>query len=133
METVVHHATDREALCAAFDELKEQGFATQMADLCCSGCALAQFDADGVKDGDPFVFFHEQDEESFEVLSQPSYEEEEFEDAETEYGDTLVSSMYLGWGSSVKHGKTAVSILEKHGFTVSWDGTTDQRILIEVT
>jgi len=95
---------NKEELNRFFKALRKDGFIALQNLMCCQSCGLAKLeDEKGLKKGDDYVFYHNQDKERFE-----------------ETGEVL-----LAWGG---RGKRIVDIATILGLNVSWDGSKGTRI-----
>ena len=100
--------TDRELLDGALRHAVKDFVNTE----CCSSCSTALVP----NDTESFAYYHAQDaERAFN---------------EKGHGDTLVGSMYVGFGPEVSVGVEIVNALEAAGFVTEWDKTLDTRIRV---
>lgn len=88
----------------AFEELKDLGYFAKQNFACCQSCGWA---AMSNEEAQKAVFYHGQDK------------------------DDLVSKgyCYLAWSGV---GEEIVSVFNKHDIKTEWDGTTNNRIKIEI-
>jgi hypothetical protein len=93
----------KKRLNAAFRALRKAGYTAKQNFWCCQSCA---WNALTDEEAEKAVFYHRQDNDRFKV------------DGEC----------YLAWSGS---GVEIVSILEKAGLTVTWNGEAGQRIMIQ--
>lgn len=88
----------------AFAELRSLGYVARENFQCCQSCGWSALSK---KEAKKAVFYHKQD------------------------GDDLINdgSCHLAWAGN---GKEIISVLQKHGIKVEWNGKKDTRILITI-
>jgi len=95
----------RAKLRKSFAELRKMGWIAKMNFTCCQGCGWAELEADyGCAEGDNMVFFHNQDN-----------------------ADIANGWVYLAWDGDADE---AISVLEKNGLEIEWDGSKSTRIKV---
>jgi len=99
-----HAPIDKKGLREAFGELRKRGYFARQNFLCCQSCAWA---AVPEEKADKAVFYHNQDNQRLEATGK----------------------CHLAWAGN---GQEIVDVLQAHGVKTTWDGTSGQRIEIEL-
>lgn len=89
-------------LSKAFRALRKEGYVAKQNFMCCQSCGWAELSE---KESEKAVFYHNQD----------------YRDLKR--GDDL----YLAWAGD---GNLITKTLIENGMTISWDGTTNTRIIV---
>lgn len=103
--------TDRERLAAAFAGLEADGFQAKRNYWCCGTCAGAALQEEDPDPDRPYVFWHEQDEESG-------------------FDGDAVTELYLKHGPDERAADKVVAALNAVGLSVNWDGNIAQCIRV---
>lgn len=94
----------RKNLSNAFRELRRQGYFAKQNFTCCQSCGWSEVPEDKENRA---VFYHRQD-----------------------YQDMIkTGEVYLAWAGN---GQEIVKILTDNGLSVTWDGSTETRIIVKI-
>ncbi|AYP68169.1 hypothetical protein PQE75_gp037 [Bacillus phage vB_BcoS-136] len=108
MMTTSKTISDKKVFTQMFKALRKEGFKARQNFWCCQSCAWSDLSINhGIEDDDNVVFYHNQDNESFD---RDGY---------------LNSKIYLAWSGD---GQKIKEVAELFGYEVEWDGTENQRI-----
>jgi hypothetical protein len=111
--------TDNDRLESAFDDLENQGIIAMMNWTCCQTCGHYEI-------GEPI---EEAKESGLNVIGYTFFHQQDT-DAAVEGHGLMFAYGALEEKNDLEVPKKVVATLERHGFKVSWDGTTSQRIAI---
>lgn len=94
----------------AFKDLREQGYVALMSLPCCMTCSLEYLRSEkGVKQGDDYAFYHQQDAKAFDRAGE------------------LSCPLHIRWGGQPG---AIIEALSSHGLTVRWDGSAGKTIQV---
>lgn len=94
----------RDAIKAAYKDLRRHGYFCRSNFWCCGTCACAAIPEDR---GDKYVFYHRQDAQDIDRSG----------------------ACYLGWAGD---GRVIAEAMTSAGLTVEWDGSPRTRILVRL-
>lgn len=123
-------------LSAAFEELDASGIVAREDFTCCQNCLLTEIGAEIPDDGaDGFVAFHEQDTERFFedgvlYLAYGAFIDSHMPASEW---NTMSEAEQQAWTQDVSVRmvrERIIPVLEKHGMSVEWDGSTSSRLAV---